>query len=324
MKSYALRVEGTQAVLQAVDAPMPEPGPGQVLLKMHAAGLNRGEFIPGGLIKGSASKPAGIEGAGEIVKLGPAVSGLQLGQRVMGRCAGAFSEYAVMDVREVMPVPAGLSMVEAAAVPLSFLVVHDMLVLQGRLKAGEWLLVTGVSSGAGVAALLTAKALGAQVIGTSGSAEKLEKLKALGLDVALNTRAPDFADQVMAATGGHGTDLVVNTVGGSVFAECIRCMAFEGRLAIVGYVDRQLSAQIDLQALHVKRLTLFGVSNKQRNAEQRAAGVPAFVEQLLPAFADGRLRPLVDSVFPFDALPAAQAAMEANRHLGKIVLQIAA
>ncbi len=324
MKSYALRVEGTQAVLQAVDAPMPEPGPGQVLLKMHAAGLNRGEFIPGGLIKGSASKPAGIEGAGEIVKLGPAVSGLQLGQRVMGRCAGAFSEYAVMDVREVMPVPAGLSMVEAAAVPLSFLVVHDMLVLQGRLKAGEWLLVTGVSSGAGVAALLTAKALGAQVIGTSGSAEKLEKLKALGLDVALNTRAPDFADQVMAATGGHGADLVVNTVGGSVFAECIRCMAFEGRLAIVGYVDRQLSAQIDLQALHVKRLTLFGVSNKQRNAEQRAAGVPAFVEQLLPAFADGRLRPLVDSVFPFDALPAAQAAMEANRHLGKIVLQIAA
>jgi NADPH:quinone reductase-like Zn-dependent oxidoreductase len=324
MKSYALRVEGTQAVLQAVDAPMPEPGPGQVLLKMHAAGLNRGEFIPGGLIKGSASKPAGIEGAGEIVKLGPAVSGLQVGQRVMGRCAGAFSEYAVMDVREVMPVPAGLSMVEAAAVPLSFLVVHDMLVLQGRLKAGEWLLVTGVSSGAGVAALLTAKALGAQVIGTSGSAEKLEKLKALGLDVALNTRAPDFADQVMAATGGHGADLVVNTVGGSVFAECIRCMAFEGRLAIVGYVDRQLSAQIDLQALHVKRLTLFGVSNKQRNAEQRAAGVPAFVEQLLPAFADGRLRPLVDSVFPFDALPAAQAAMEANRHLGKIVLQIAA
>ena len=324
MKSYALRVEGTQAVLQAVDAPMPEAGPGQVLLKMHAAGLNRGEFIPGGLIKGNTSKPAGIEGAGEIVALGAGVTGLQVGQRVMGRCAGAFSEFAVMDVREVMPVPAGLSMTEAAAVPLSFLVVHDMLVLQGRLKAGEWLLVTGVSSGAGVAALQTAKALGAKVIGTSGSAEKLEKLKALGLDVALNTRAPDFAEQVMAATGGHGADLVVNTVGGSVFAECVRCMAFEGRLAIVGYVDRQLSAEIDLQAVHVKRLTLFGVSNKQRNADQRAAGVPAFVADLLPAFADGRIRPLVDRVFPFDELPAAQAAMEANRHLGKIVLQIAA
>lgn len=324
MKSYALRVEGTQAVLQAVDAPMPEAGPGQVLLKMHAAGLNRGEFIPGGLIKGNASKPAGIEGAGEIVALGAGVTDLKVGQRVMGRCPGAFSEYAVMDVREAMPVPAGLTMVEAAAVPLSFLVVHDMLVLQGRLKAGEWLLVTGVSSGTGVAALLTAKALGAKVVGTSGSAQKLDKLKALGLDVALNTRAPDFADKVKEATGGHGVDLVVNTVGGSVFAECIRCMAFKGRMAIVGYVDRQLSAEIDLQAVHVKRLTLFGVSNKQRSAEQRAAGVPAFVADLLPAFADGRIRPLVDSVFPFDALPAAQAAMEANHHLGKIVLQIAA
>ena len=324
MKSYALRVEGTQAVLQAVDAPMPEAGPGQVLLKMHAAGLNRGEFIPGGLIKGNASKPAGIEGAGEIVALGAGVTDLKVGQRVMGRCPGAFSEYAVMDVREAMPVPAGLTMVEAAAVPLSFLVVHDMLVLQGRLKAGEWLLVTGVSSGTGVAALLTAKALGAKVVGTSGSAQKLDKLKALGLDVALNTRAPDFADKVKEATGGHGVDLVVNTVGGSVFAECIRCMAFKGRMAIVGYVDCQLSAEIDLQAVHVKRLTLFGVSNKQRSAEQRAAGVPAFVADLLPAFADGRIRPLVDSVFPFDALPAAQAAMEANHHLGKIVLQIAA
>lgn len=323
MKSYALRVEDGQAVLQVAEVPLPEPGPGQVLLKMHAAGLNRGEFIPGGLIKGNASKPAGIEGAGEIAALGAGVTGLQVGQRVMGRCAGAFSEYAVMDVREVMPVPAGLGMAEAAAVPLSFLVVHDMLVLQGRLKAGEWLLVTGVSSGAGVAALQTAKALGAKVIGSSGSAEKLQKLKALGLDVALHTRAPDFADTVMAATGGHGADLVVNTVGGSVFAECLRCMAFEGRMAIVGYVDRQLNAEIDLQAVHVKRLTLFGVSNKQRNADQRAAGVPAFVAQLLPAFADGRIRPLVDRVFPFDELPAAQACMEANRHLGKIVLQIA-
>lgn len=324
MKSYALHVEGSQAVLQLLDTAVPEPGPGQVLLKMHAAGLNRGEFIPGGLVKGGASKPAGIEGAGEVVKLGPGVEGVTPGLRVMGRCAGAFAEYAVMDLRELMPVPARLSMNEAAAVPLSFLVVHDMLVQQGRLQAGEWLLVTGVSSGAGVAALLAAKALGARVIGSSGSADKLARLQALGLDVALHTRAPDFADAVMQATAGHGADLVVNTVGGSVFAECLRCMAFEARMAIVGYVDRQLDANIDLQAVHVKRLTLFGVSNKLRSAAQRAAGVPAFVAELLPAFADGRIRPLVDSVYPFEQLPAAQAHMEANRHLGKIVLQIVA
>ncbi|HSW05337.1 zinc-binding dehydrogenase [Aquabacterium sp.] len=322
MKSYTLRVEGTQAVLQRGDAPRPEPGPGQVLLKMHAAGLNRGEFIPGGLIKGGAPKPAGMEGAGEIVALGAGVSGVAIGQRVMGRCAGAFSEYAVMDAREALPVPAGLGLEAAAAVPLTFLVVHDMLVLQGRLKAGDWLLVTGVSSGVGVAALQTAKALGARVIGTSGSPDKLARLQALGLDLALPTRAPDFAAAVLEATGGQGVALVVNTVGGTVFAECVRTLAFEGRLATVGYVDHTLKAEIDLQALHARRLTLFGVSNKMRSADQRAAGVPAFVADVLPAIADGRIRPLVDRVFAFDELAAAKAHMEANQHLGKIVLKI--
>lgn len=322
MKSYALRVQGTQVLLEQVDAPRPVPGTGQVLVKMHAAALNRGEFIPGGLVKGGASKPAGIEGAGEVVELGAGVTSLAIGQRVMGRCAGAFSEYAVMDAREALPVPASLSMEAAAAVPLTFLVVHDMLVQQGRLKPGEWVLVAGVSSGVGVASLQAAKALGARVIGTSGSTEKLARLQTLGLDVAIQTRSPDFAPEVLEATAGRGVDLVVNTVGGTVFAECLRTMAFEGRLATVGYVDNSLQAQIDLQALHVRRLTLFGVSNKMRSADQRAAGVPGFVADLLPAIADGRIRPQVDRVFTFDELPAAQAHMEANRHLGKIVLKI--
>lgn len=322
MKSYALQVDGPQVVLQLSDVPMPAPGPGQLLLKMHAAGLNRGEFIPGGLVKGGASKPAGIEGAGVVVDRGPGVAGPPIGQAVMGRCAGAFSEYALMDVREALPIPAGLPMTSAAAVPLTFLVVHDMLLQQGRLKTGDWLLVTGVSSGVGVAALQAAKALGARVIGTSGSADKLARLQALGLDHGITTRGPDFAAAVMAATGGHGADLVVNTVGGTVFAECLRTLAFEGRLATVGYVDRTLRAEIDLQALHVRRLTLFGVSNKMRSADQRAAGVPAFAADLLPAIADGRIHPLIDRVFPFDQLLAARAHMETNQHLGKIVLQI--
>ena len=321
MKAYALQVDGDEVRLLPDPRPVPEAGPGQLLLKMHAAALNRGEFIPGGLVKGGAAKPAGMEGSGEVVALGAGVTNWTLGQRVMGRCAGAFAEFALMDVREAIAVPAGLSMAQAASVPLVFLVVHDML-LQGGLQAGQWLLVTGVSSGVGVAALQAAKALGARVIGTSGSATKLARLQALGLDVAINSRAPDFADAVLLATGGHGVNLVVNTVGGSVFAECVRCMAFEGRLATVGYVDRQLQAPVDLQALHAKRLTLFGVSNKLRNAEQRAASVPAFVADLLPAMADGRIQPLVDSVFAFEDLPAAQARMQANQHLGKIVLRM--
>lgn len=325
MKAYSMRTDGSQTLLQLGDAATPQPGPGQLLVRMHAAGLNRGEFLPGGLqAKGGASKPAGIEGAGSVAALGPGVTGWQPGDRVMGRCPGAFAEYALMDLREAMPVPPSLSFEQAAALPLTFLVVHDMLVTQGRLRAGDWLLVTGVSSGVGVAALQVAKALGARVIGSSGSADKLARLKPLGLDLGLATREPDFLAAVMDATGGQGVNLVVNTVGGSVFAECVRCLALEGRLATVGYVDGVLNAPIDLQALHARRLTLFGVSNKLRNADQRAAGVPAFVADLMPAVADGRLLPWVDRVFAFAQLPEAKAHMDANQHLGKIVLSMAA
>ena len=323
MKSYFMLASAGEGTIDLRDVAIPEAGRAQLLVKMRAASLNRGEFIVGhGLQKPGTSKAIGMEGAGEVVKLGADVTGFSVGQRVMGRCAGAFSEYALMDVREAIAMPGNLSFEEAASISLTFLVVHDMLVVQGKLAKGQWLLVTGVSSGVGVASLQAAKALGARVIGTSGSQEKLDRLKAQGLDVGICTRAGDFHDAVMRATDGKGVNLVVNTVGGSVFAECVRCMAFEGRLATVGYVDNTLKAEIDIQALHAKRLTLFGVSNKMRTPEQRASGVPAFVSDFMPAFADGRIRPVVDRVFPFDQLAGARAHMEANRHLGKIVIAI--
>lgn len=323
MRSYWIQQSGSETTLELRDVAVPEPGAGQLLVRLHAAGLNRGEFIAGhGLHKPGAAKPSGTEGAGEVAKLGAGVSWLAVGERVMGRCAGAFSEYALMDAREAIPVPARLSWQEAAAVPLVFMVVHDMLIGQGRLQAGEWLLVTGISSGVGVGSLQAAKALGAKVIGTSGSAEKLARLAPLGLDVAIRTRAPDFCGAVMQATGGRGADLAVNTVGGSVFAECVRALAFEGRLAIVGYVDGVLKAEMDLEALHAKHLRLFGVSNKLRNAEQRAATVRGFVADLLPAIADGRIKPLLDRVFPFAELPQAKALMESNAHTGKLVVSL--
>ena len=325
MKYYSMQTTATHATLQLLDAAIPEPGAQQVLVKMRAAGLNRGEFIVGhGLQKAGTAKAIGMEGAGEIAKLGSDVSGFTLGQRVMGRCAGAFAEYALMDLPETMAVPAHLSWEEAASIPLTFIVVHDMLVSQGKLKAGEWLLVTGVSSGVGVAALQAAMALGANVIGTSGSQDKLDRLKPLGLDLGLCTRTPNFSEAVLKATDGKGVNLVVNTVGGSLFAECVRTLAFEGRLATVGYVDGVLKSEIDIQALHSKRLTLFGVSNKLRNAAQRASGVAGFVADLLPVISVASFRPVIDKVFPFDQLAQAKAYMESNKHLGKIVLAVGA
>jgi len=318
MRAYFIRAGDGGTILEARDAAPPEPGPQQMRIRVRAAGLNRGELMGAP----AAPRAAGTDAAGEVEKLGAGVTHFKVGARVMGRCPGAFAEYALMDARETMAVPDKLAWEDAAAVPIVFLVVYDMLVAQGRLEAGEWLLVTGVTSGVGVAALQTAKVLGAKVIGTSGSKDKLAKLAPLRLDVALATRKPDFGDAVLQATGGKGADLCVNNVGGTVFAECLRSLAFEGRLAVVGYMDGVLKAEIDLDALHAKRLTLFGVSNKLRNAEQRGATVRGFAEKVLPLLAEGRIKPLIDRVYPFDELPAAIARMQANAHVGKIVVTL--
>lgn len=260
----------------------------------------------------------GGEAAGEVLAQGPGVLGWQVGDRVMGRCAGAFAERVLMNQREALPVPDRLDWPEAGALPLTHAVAHDMLVAQGRLQRGQTVLVAGISSG--VAVLLAAKALGAQVIGTSGSADKLARLKALGLDIGLHTRQPDFVPAVLAATEGRGVHLAINTVGGSVFAALVHSLGFEGRLAMVGYVDGQLQTPLDLEALHARRLTLFGVSNKLRSPEQRAAGIEAMRRDWLPLVAAGQLKPLVDRRFAFTDLAAAKACMEADAHLGKIVL----
>ena len=324
MQSYWMQMTETDTTLEMREAPQPTPGPHQLLVRMHAAGLNRGEFLLGHGLHGKPGswKAIGGEGAGEVVAAGADAGSFKPGDRVMGRCAGAVAEYALMEAAEAMPMPRNLSFEQAAGIPLTFLVAFDMLVLQGRLKEGEWLLINGVSSGVGVSSLQLGKALGAKVIGTSGSVEKLAALKPLGLDVALHTRQPDFAGAVMDATNGQGANLVVNTVGGTVFAENIRAMAFEGRLATVGYVDGVVHADIDLEALHARRLTLFGVSNKLRTKEQRAAAVPRFAAEVLPHFAAGRIEPRIDHVFEFAQLAQAKASMEAGTHIGKIVLRM--
>jgi NADPH2:quinone reductase len=318
MKAASIVETAQSTALELREAPKPEPGPHQLLLRVKASALNRGELLPTGK---PGSRPAGVEAVGEVATLGKAVKGFTVGMRVMARCKGGFAEYALVDAGEAMAIPERLSWEQAAAVPIVFLVGYDMLVPYGRVQRGDWVLVTAVSSGVGVASLQLAKALGAKVIGTSGSSEKLDKLRALGLDAGIATRG-DLAGEVLRITGQHGADLAINNVGGSVFAELLRAAAYRGRIAIVGYVDGALEAPIDLAAVHAKRLEIFGVSNRLRNAAERAETVAGFKRDCLSWFADGSIQPLVDRVFDFDAIAEAKAYFDRNAHVGKVVLRL--
>jgi len=321
MKSWFI-TSGTDATsLELRDVPLPEPKAGELIARVKAAGLNRGEFIAGHGLSGGGAKAGGIEAAGEVVKVGEGVTAFKRGDRVMGRAFHAFSEFAMFRIGDAMPAPAKLSWEEAAGAGIAYLTAYDMLWPGAQLKAGEWLLVAGASAGVGVASVQLGKLIGARVIGTSGSAEKLAKLRALGMDLGLQNRNGGFEKAVMETTAGKGVDVVVNNVGGTVFAECIRTMAYKGRLATVGYVDGVVTAELDILALHARRLQLFGVSNKMRSAAEVAEGVRGFTRDVLPALAGGHLRPVIDKVYAFDELPQAKAYMESNAHLGKIVIR---
>jgi NADPH:quinone reductase-like Zn-dependent oxidoreductase len=322
MRSFWIRPTAGGTVLEERNVPVPEPADGGLLVRVHAAGLNRGELMSRHDLHGAEgdARPAGTEGAGEVVRAGTGVTAFKPGDRVMATSRGMFAEYVLIPAALAIPVPDTLTWEEAGCTPLIFMVVHDMLVAQGKLKADEWVFVAGASSGVGVGAIQAAKALGAETIGTSGSPAKLEKLRELGLDVGIETRGPNFYDRVMEVTGGKGANLVIDAIGGTVFGECMRSMAYEGRLAMVGYLDRVLESTIDLATLHAKRLKLFGVSAVSRSPEQRAAAVRGFKADFLPLIAAGRLKPYVDRAFPFNELAAAKAYMEADAHVGKIAV----
>jgi NADPH:quinone reductase-like Zn-dependent oxidoreductase len=322
MKSCWIVTRDHHAILEFRDVPIPKAKPGQVIVQVNACALNRGELIVGGAVHGGPEKLGGTECSGVIHELGEGVTGGKVGDRVMGRARGTFAEYTVMIEGQIMPAPAHLSWQEAAAIPSSFLTSYEAVVRYGGLARGDWLLVSGASSGVGVGALLIAKVIGARTIGTSGSAEKLAKLKAVGLDVAIQTRAADFSGRVLEVTGGNGANVAINLTGGTAFPEIVRSMSRDGRIVIVGYVDGVYNANLDLNATHLKRLQIIGISNAKLTDAERVMTTAGFKRDILPAIMDGRVKPLIDRVFSFNELPAAKAHMEADAMVGKIVVTV--
>jgi NADPH2:quinone reductase len=324
LKSYWLKTEAGQMQLEPRDVPEPDVEVGQIVVRVRAAGLNRGEMIVGGVMH-HAEKIGGTEAAGEVHAVGPGVEDWKVGDRVMGRVIGrdrgAFAEYTSMQAHQAMRIPDSFSWEEAAAIPVSFCAAYDAVVAYGRLRPDQWMLVTAASSAVGVAAIQTGKIVGAKVIGTSGSPEKLKVLATLGMDEGIATREPDFAEKVIAITD-NGANLAINCLGGSVFGECLRSLAFAGRIATVGYVDGVHEAELDLKRLHANRHVVFGVSNSRLGEADRAATVAGFVKDILPAFSDGKVRPRIDRIFSFHDLPAAKAHLLSDTQVGKIVVRL--
>jgi NADPH:quinone reductase-like Zn-dependent oxidoreductase len=298
----------------------PVVGPGQVLVRVHASSINRAEFRRLHGMKSGEARTGGGDAAGEVVEIGTGVTGLKEGDRVMGRCAGGFAEFALLDAREVMPAPAALSWEEAASVPVVFVVVHDGMFASAQLLKGETLLVTAAPAGVGTAALVLGKFLGARVIGTSRSAEKLAKLKAHGLDIPVVTGVDGMGEAVKTAAGPAGVDMVVDNIGADALGPCMDALNVGGRFCTIGRMSGVHTTEMNIDQLAEKRLHLYGVSNRLRNAAQRAESAKRFMADLFPALSDGRIKPIVDRTFPLDDIAAAQAYVEADRHVGKVVV----
>lgn len=311
--------------LEIRDVPRPQPGANQVLVAVRAAGLNRADLNAakgaGVATRDSLGKPIGLEWAGVVAETGPGVDGLRPGDRVMCSGSGGYAEYAVCDAARAMPIPSATMSFESAAVlPLALLTMHDAIATNGRLKAGEAVLIQGASSGVGLMGLQIARHMGASVvIGSSTNEARRVRLKDFGAGVVVDTRDAKWADAVLAATGGQGVHLIVDMISGPAIEQSMKAARLLGRIVNVGRLGgTHADFNFDLHAL--KRLDYIGVTFRTRTPAEVAEIVRRMRADLWDAVAAGKLSLPVDSRFPLDQAAAAHARMRANEHFGKIVL----
>lgn len=325
MKTIIIREPGGPDVLTLASAPVPVPRPGEVLIKVAAAGVNRPDVLQRmGLypVPPGASNIPGLEVAGEIVELGEGVSHWQKGGRVTALTAGGgYAEYALAHEGSCMRIPKGMSAAEAACIPETFMTVWHNVFERGGLKAGESFLVHGGSSGIGSTAIQLAAHFGARVFTTAGSDEKCAYCERLGAERAINYKSQSFPDAIKEATAGRGADLILDMVGGSYTRDNIACAAEDGRIVQIAFLKGS-RVDIDLAPLMVKRLTLTGSTLRPRKPEFKAHLARELEQKVWPLLESGAVKIVVDKAFPLADAAAAHRHMEASSHMGKIVLTV--
>jgi NADPH:quinone reductase len=305
--------------------PVPHPGEGEVLVRVAAAGVNRPDVMqrqgrypaPAG-----ASDLPGLEIAGEIVALGPKVSGLNIGDKVTALLpGGGYAGYAIAAAPLCLPVPSGFSMVEAAAIPETFFTVWTNLFDRGRCKAGDTVLIHGGTSGIGTTAIQLAAAWGARVFATAGSDDKARACERLGAVRGINYRTEDFVEVMRTETGGKGVDVTLDMVAGSYVARNLEIAALDGRIVVISLLGGT-RAEINLGLILTKRLTLTGSTLRARTVAQKAEVADAVRKNVWPLLAAGRVRPTIHATFPLAEASEAHRLMETSNHIGKIVLTV--
>jgi putative PIG3 family NAD(P)H quinone oxidoreductase len=325
VKAIVVDEPGDPEVMRLGEVADPVAGPGEVLVRVRATAVNRADTLQRrGLYPPPPGAPEiiGMEAAGDIDAVGDGVDGWHVGDEVCALLSGGgYAERVAVPAGQLIPIPEGMSWTEAAAIPEVFLTAHDNLVTRGRLAAGETVLIHGGGGGVGTAAIQLAHRAGARVLATAGSAEKLRRCRELGADAGINHREEDFVARARELTGGGGVDLVLDVMGASYLARNLEALAPDGRLVIIG-LQGGASAGIDLNLLLRRRLTVIATTLRGRSAGQKAEIVRRFVDDALPGFEDGSLRPVVDRVLPLAEAAAAHRAMEAGDNVGKIVLVV--